>query len=63
MYLDEGWGLSRGNYFLARLIDHDETWKYTNGSGWCYGPFMNYYGSRERRTGKISKYSYFGKGV
>ena len=22
--------------FLARLIDHEETWKYTNGTGWCY---------------------------
>ena len=21
--------------FLARLLDHEETWKYTNGSGWC----------------------------
>ena len=32
----EGWGLSHGNYFfLARLIDHKDTWKYTNGSGWC----------------------------
>ena len=28
-------GLSHDNYFLARLIDHEETWKYTNGSGWC----------------------------
>ena len=21
--------------YIARLIDHEETWKYTNGSGWC----------------------------
>ena len=28
------WGLSNGNYFLARLIDHEETWKDTNRSGW-----------------------------
>ena len=35
--LHEGWGLSHGNYFffLPILIDHEETWKYTNGSGWC----------------------------
>ena len=33
---NEGWGLSHGNYFFyERLIDHEETWKYTNGSGWC----------------------------
>ena len=32
----EGWGLSHGNYlFFARLIDHEETWKYTSESGWC----------------------------
>ena len=32
----KGWGLSHGNYlFLARLTDHEETWKYTNGSGCC----------------------------
>ena len=30
----EGWGLSHGNYFVvARLIVHEETWKYTNESG------------------------------
>ena len=31
------WGLTHDNYFifLARLIDHEEIWKYTNGSGWC----------------------------
>jgi hypothetical protein len=29
-----GWGLSHGNFFLTRFIDHEETWKYTNGSGW-----------------------------
>ena len=29
-YKYEGWGLSYGNYFfLARLIDHEETWKYS----------------------------------
>jgi len=22
-------------FFCARLLDHEETWKYTNGSGWC----------------------------
>ena len=22
------------NIYIARLIDHEETWKYTNGSGW-----------------------------
>ena len=26
------WGLSHGNLFSARLLDHEETWKYTNGS-------------------------------
>ena len=32
----EDWVLSHGNYsFLAKLIDHEETWKYTNVSGWC----------------------------
>ena len=25
----EGWELSHSNYFLTRLIDHEETWKYT----------------------------------
>ena len=36
-FLYERWGLSHGNYLflLAKLIKHEETWKYTNGSGWC----------------------------
>ena len=28
-------GLKHGFFFLARLIDNGETWKYTNESGWC----------------------------
>ena len=37
----KGWGLGHRNYFFyfyifARLIDREETWKYTNGSGWCW---------------------------
>ena len=36
MTKNEGWRLSHGNYFFsATLIDHEETWKYANGSGWC----------------------------
>ena len=33
----EGWGLSHSYiyFFFARLIDHEETWKYRNGSEWC----------------------------
>ena len=31
----ENWRLSHSNNFLARLIDHKETLKYTNGCGWC----------------------------
>ena len=31
----KGWGLSHDNYILARLIDHEETWKYTNGALGC----------------------------
>ena len=32
----QGLGIkSRQLFLLARLIDHEETWKYTNGSGWC----------------------------
>ena len=27
-------GLIYGIFFFARLVDHVETWKYTNGSGW-----------------------------
>ena len=23
-------------FFFVRLTDHEETWKYTDGSGWCY---------------------------
>ena len=23
-------------FFLSRFIDREETWKYINGSGWCY---------------------------
>ena len=34
-----GLGLNHGKYlfiyFLARLIDHEEPWKNTDGSGWC----------------------------
>ena len=32
------WGLGINSwelFFLARFIDHEETWKYTNGTGWC----------------------------
>ena len=32
---NEGWGLSHGNYFLERLIDHEGTWKYNNRRGCC----------------------------
>ena len=28
--------LGHSNYFLARLIDHEETRRYKNGSQWCY---------------------------
>ena len=27
-------------FFLARFINHEETWKYTNGSGWCWCSWM-----------------------
>ena len=37
VYMHEGWVIIHGNFFffLAGLIDHEGTWKYTNGSKWC----------------------------
>ena len=35
-YMYKGWGLGHGYFFFARLIDHKETWKYTNRSECCY---------------------------
>ena len=29
--------------FLAGMIDHEETWKYTNEIGWCYVLLDVYY--------------------
>jgi hypothetical protein len=35
-FIHGSWGSSQGNYFfVARLIDHEEIWEYTNGSGCC----------------------------
>ena len=35
-FREEGTGfIVDDDYCLARLIDYEETWKYTHGSGWC----------------------------
>ena len=37
-YIVQGLGIKSWQLFfcfLLRLIDHEEPWKYTNGSGWC----------------------------
>ena len=30
-----GLGIKSWQLFIGKIIDHEQTWKYINGSGWC----------------------------